>query len=115
MTEPQTPKPAPALVKPSAGSRLETLAAAYRDAKQANDDTAARLVEIKDAIKIEMANAAPNAEDITLWTPVLDKPLRLHQVAGAWRVDTKRMKKEAPALYVEWAVQGSPTWKLDAA
>lgn len=104
-----------ALVKPETGSRLEQLAEAYQEAKDKADEIDKRLTEIKDAIKVELTKAEPGSENITLWTPVLAKPLRLHFVGPSWYVDSKRMKREDPATYVKWAKEKAGYWKLEAA
>lgn len=109
-----TEKPA-TLVKPKTGSRLELLAAAYRDAAKAADEANKRLTEIKDAIKVELSLAQPDSEDIRLWSPVLEKPLHFHYIPPSWYVDSKRMKKEDPVTYVKWAKEKAGYWKLEAA
>jgi hypothetical protein len=108
----QQPAREPITVRAEPASRLEALAAAYADAKPVADAATARLKEITDAIKVELATAAPDAPRVDLLSAVLDAPLRLQAKTG-WRLDTKRLKAEAPETYVRYAVQ-TTTWELRA-
>lgn len=105
----QTQRPTPT-IQAAAGSRLEALAAAYAQAKPAADAAAARLDDIKNAIKVELTNAAPGETWVDLASAVLDKPLAL-RAKTSWRLDTKRFKAEEPATYVRYAYQ-STAWEL---
>lgn len=108
MTEP----PSHATIPATPSSRLEELAAEYAIAKPAYEEAKARLDAIVDAIKYELANAAPGSTKVDLVTPVLERPLRL-QAITSWRVDTKKLKAEDPATYVRYAKQ-STYWELRA-
>lgn len=102
-----------AVVQAEPESRLEALAAQYDEAKSAAEAAAARLKDITDAIKLELTNAAPGAPKVDLVSSALSAPLRLSAVTS-WRLDTKRMKAEAPDTYVRFAVQ-STSWRLERA
>lgn len=101
-----------ATIVPSEGSRLEQLAAQYDMARAEADKAAAALKAITDGIKAELAQAAPGETDIRLDSDLLAAPLRmLHKTS--WRVDTKKLKSEAPEIYVRYATQ-SGSWELRA-
>jgi hypothetical protein len=101
---------APIVVNAPPQSRLEALAAAYTEARPAADAATERLTGITDAIKLELANAAPGALKVDLVSPCLSTPLRL-QAKTSWRLDTKTLKAEAPETYVRFARQ-STAWEL---
>lgn len=105
----QAQRPTPT-IRAATGSRLEALAAAYAEAKPAADAAAERLQEIKDAIKVELTNAAPGETRVDLASAVLDKPLAL-RAKTSWRLDTKRFKAEEPVTYVKYAYR-STSWEL---
>lgn len=101
-----------AVVTPDADTRLAQLVAQYDMAKAEAAKAEESLKAITDAIKVELINAAPGSEDIRLESPELAKPLRLFAVSS-WRVDTKKLKAEAPEVYVRYAKQ-STAWQLRA-
>jgi hypothetical protein len=92
------------------GSRLEDLLATYARFKPEADEAAARLKTITDAIKVELTAAAPGAQRIDVAHETLPQPLRLAYIES-WRVDTKRLKAEAPETYVRFAIKGGK-WDL---
>jgi hypothetical protein len=100
-------------VRPEPDTRLDQLAAEYAAlaplAKEYND----RLNEIKDGIKAELANAAPGATKVLLTSSYLEKPLQL-SARSEWRLDSKRLKAEHPATWVEYAKQ-TTSWRLESA
>jgi hypothetical protein len=108
-TEPSKPAQH-VIIAPESGSRLEQLAEAYAAAKPAADEAKTRLETITDAIKLELTMAAPGATKIDLNASALDVPLRL-AARTAWRLDSVRLKAEAPELYVRYAKQSS-YWEL---
>jgi hypothetical protein len=110
MTEPIAP--APTVIAPEPGSRLEALAEAYAAAKPAADEAKARLDMITDAIKYELTQAAPGADKVDLQAPNLLAPLRL-SARTSWRLDTTKLKAEAPETYARYAKQTS-YWELRA-
>lgn len=112
MTTATTTAGAPASIEPSPGSRLDALAAAYAQAKPAADAAAARLKEITDAIKVELTTAAPGSTQVDLHSSELERPLRL-SARTSWRLDTNRLKAEAPNLYVRFAERRT-VWDLRA-
>lgn len=109
----QQPIQAPiSTVTPTVDSRLEQLLASYDEAKSAFEGARERFDGIKDGIKSELATAAPNSEKVEVASQYLDRPLRM-SYRLEWRVDTRRLKDEQPATYVEYARQiGS--WRLEA-
>lgn len=111
MTTADTPAPPAPIVKPAPDSRLEQLVAQFDEAKKLAEKHAARLNELKDAIKSELANAAPGAEKVLLHSDYLDKPLQM-SYRTEWRLDSKRLKAEAPRTWVEYAKQGG-SWRLE--
>lgn len=101
-----------AAVAAGRGSRLEQLAEAYAVAKPAADAAKEHLDAITDAIKLELTMAAPGALRVDFTASCLDVPLRL-QSKTSWRLDSTRLKTEAPELYVRYAKQSS-YWELRA-
>ena len=109
MTDP-TPTPT-AQVRPEAGSKLEQLHAEWADAKAAADAAAARLKQITDSIKSELTEAAPGAPRVQLVSP--HGPALGLTYSESWRIDTPRLKREQPELYVAYAKK-SGSWRLAA-
>lgn len=101
-----------AQVKVEPGSRLQDLLAAYTHLKPQADELASRLKTVTDAIKAELATAAPDTTQVDVMDETLAAPLRLSWVER-WDLDTKRMKAEAPAIYVQYA-RKSGRWELRA-
>jgi hypothetical protein len=93
-----------------AGSRLEDLLAVYAQLKPQADELATRLKSVTDGIKAELQAAAPEARKIDVAHPALAQPLRLSYVES-WRLDSKKLKAENPALYVQYALKGGK-WEL---
>lgn len=92
-------------------SRLEQLLATYADLKPQADEIAERLKTVTDGIKAELIAASPDGtRRINVTHPVLAVPLRLSYVES-WRLDTKRLKTEHPAVYVAYATKGGK-WEL---
>lgn len=91
------------------GTRLQELHAAYADAKAEADYANDRLKTITDGIKAELAAASPEARRLELRSPG-GRALRM-TYTESWRVDTKRLKAENPAVYVEYATK-SGSWRL---
>jgi hypothetical protein len=106
------PASAALVVVPDSDSRLEQLAAQYDQAKAEAAKATEALTAITNAIKLELTNAAPGANDIRLDSPELAQPLRLFAVSS-WRVDAKKLKAEAPEIYVRYATK-STAWQLRA-
>lgn len=103
---------AAAVVTPDADTRLAQLVAQYDLAKAEAAKADEALKAITDGIKAELINAAPGREDIRLESPELVKPLRLFAVSS-WRIDARKLKAEAPEVYVRYAKQ-STAWQLRA-
>ncbi len=98
-------------IPPAPDSRLEQLCAQYDLAKAEATKAADALKAITDGIKNELAALMPEgATEVDLDTPLLARPMRLKAV-DAWRVDAKKLKAEAPAIYVRYAVKGT-SWRL---
>lgn len=112
MTTAETPA-IPAQVEAQPESRLEQLASLYTQIKPLADQYAAQLKEITDAIKYELAQAAPGSEQVVLNSQYLDKPLRMsHRVE--WRLNSKQLKQEDPVTWVKYARQVE-SWRLEQA
>lgn len=101
-----------ATVRPEPESRLEQLAGQYDLAKAEADKAAETLKAITDAIKLELVNAAPGETSIDLVSDDLAAPLRLVAVES-WRIDSKKLKTEAPETYVRYAKK-TASWTLRA-
>jgi hypothetical protein len=92
------------------GGRLADLLAAYAQLKPQTDELTARLKTVTEAIKAELTAAAPGAAQIDVAHPALAQPLRLSYVER-WELDTRRLKAEEPATYVQYA-RKSGRWEL---
>lgn len=99
-------------VQPESGSRLEQLCSQYNDAKSRADEAAANLKAITDGIKLELTTAYPEQPKLTVASDYLERPLTLTETSR-WTVDTKKLKEDNPALYVQYARQ-SKVWVLKA-
>jgi hypothetical protein len=110
MSAPTVPTNQTAIVKSQPETRLDALAAEYAQLKPLADATNARLKEITDGIKAELAVAAPGKTSVDFVSPMLDRPLRM-TAKTSWRLDSKRLKAEDPGTYVKYAVQ-STSWEL---
>lgn len=109
MTQPTDVTPA-VQIAPPADSRLQQLHALYGPAKAKADAAAAELKAVTDGIKAELAAAAPEGSTkVDLLSPV-GPPLRL-DYRESWRIDSRKLKREAPELYVRYARQ-SHGWYL---
>jgi len=92
--------------------RLADLLARYDAARAAADAAAAELKQIADGIKAETAARLPEgATEARVDAPGLSRPLRLMAVVS-WRVDTAKLRAEAPETYARCARQ-STSWRLD--
>lgn len=112
MTETPVVEAQPRAVQPKSNSRLAQLHAAYADAKAAVDAADKALKAITDAIKVELTAVDANERRFELLPAkgVAARPLQLTYVES-WRLDSTRMKKENPELYVTYAKK-SGSWRL---
>lgn len=108
---PEDGAPQPVLVAAPPGSRLEQLLASYESAKAAAEEAKARFEAITDAVKAELAAAAPPGTTEML----LAGPPGLPRLRMSWkrpyRFDTKRFREEHPKMYVRYEVRGGH-WEL---
>ena len=102
--------PGAQVVVPEPETRLAQLLAQYDLAKAESDKAAETLKAITDAVKAELVQQAPGANDIRVESEHLARPLRLLAVTS-WRVDARKLKEEAPEVYVRYAKQ-STAWTL---
>lgn len=102
-----------AIITAQPGSRLGELAEMYAMLKPQAEEVKNRLEEVVNAIKLELNTAAPDSHRVQLQSPALTAPLEL-SARTAWKLDSKKLKAEAPALYVQYAVQ-TTYWELRAA
>lgn len=102
----------PLTVQPRSNSRLAQLHAAYADTKAAVDDATEQLKAITDAIKLELTQLDANERRFELVPArgIAARPLQLTYVES-WRLDSTRMKKEEPEVYVRFAKK-SGSWRL---
>lgn len=107
---PAVPAPVPT-VQPPADSRLDQLTAEYVALKPLADEYAARLKAITDGIKAELSTAAPGATKVVLHSSYLEKPLQL-SARAEWRLDSKRLKRDKPEIWVDFAYQQT-SWRLE--
>lgn len=98
-------------VDPTPDSKLAALCEQYYILKPEADRLAAELKVVTDALKVELTTQAPGDAVIVVATgdPVR-KPLRL-TAQTSWRLDSKRLKAEAPETYVRYATR-STSWVL---
>jgi hypothetical protein len=122
MSEPTTDQPdlepAPTVVAPQAGTRLEQLHAAYADAKAAADEANANLKTITDALKVELTQAAPGSRRITLQGPT--GPALGLTYSESTRINTRaikpvldQIKTADPAQYAR-LMTTSGSWRISA-
>jgi hypothetical protein len=101
----------PWVVQAQPGTRLEQLADQYERLKDQADASAAELKETTEAIKAELAAAAPGRTNVLLESPLLSLPLRMLGYVSR-RMDTKALKKDYPQVYRDYS-SPSTTWKLE--
>lgn len=100
----------PFTVVPPADSRLEQLHAQYATAKAEADRANEILDAIKDAIKLEVTQLAPDGEQKIDLRSEHGPALRL-AYSETWRFDSTRFKKDNPEAYVRYAKK-SGSWSL---
>ena len=100
-------------VTPAPGSVLEDLLSREAAAEAAANEAADRLKSVRDAIKAELSQAHPGISRFFIAGSATRLPKTLTWVETV-RLDTKRMKQDAPQLYVEYAVFGD-RWELRTA
>ena len=102
--------PGPPVVRAEADSRLDQLVALFDQLDAEAKAAAARLDETKKAIKTELANRHPEAEEVLLVAPSLRTPLRFY-AQTKWTIDSKALKAKDPVTWVRWAKE-STVWYL---
>lgn len=113
-TPAETAEPQRQVVIAQSGTRLEQLHAQYEEAKAAADEATARLKFITDGIKTELVSSTPDQPKLELrGGEGAARPLQLTWVES-WRVDSTRLKRENPEVYVRYAVKGG-SWRLSVA
>lgn len=88
---------------------LRDLRARYADLKAAKDKATEEFDAVKAKLQTALSEASGGAYRSTLLVPGF-KPMTLIYTEP-WRVDSKRLKAEQPAIYVQYAKQGSQ-WTL---
>lgn len=112
---PDEPKPPPLTVTPPPGSRLEQLVSMYETLAARKKEAEEALKACSDAIKAEVCGAYPGTRAFFIAGSPHWPPLRLTW-SQPWRVDSRRLKKEAPRLYVAFAVRSDEgQWDLRVA
>lgn len=112
MTTSAPPAP-PARVKPEPGSRLEQLAALHDELKAKAEQASQDYEAVKEAIKSELASAAPGSTKVVLESDELVKPLTMSH-RTEWRIDSRKLKAEDPTTWVRYAKQVE-SWRLERA
>jgi len=90
-------------------TQMSQLVAEYRRLKEEIDQRQERIDAIKSSLKVLMQTAAPDAEKVRLQAPG-GKALLLTYKRG-WRLDTKKLKYDAPETWQAYAV-ATTTWEL---
>lgn len=90
--------------------RLDQLIAEYARIKPRVEELTAQLKELTDAIKLALTVANPGETRIPVEHPSLTDPLVLRYVPSP-RLDTKRIKAEAPDVYEQYVIHGG-RWEL---
>jgi hypothetical protein len=106
MTENTPQAPPPALIAAPPGSRLEQLLASYESLKAAAEEAKARYEALTDAIKAELAAAAPAGTQEMLLTGPPGLPRLRMSWKSPFRFDVKRFRTEHPKLYVRYETRG---------
>ena len=92
------------------GSMLEDLLAQEAAAEAAQKEAADRLKGLRDRIKAELTLAHPGVEKFDIaGTP--HRPAKTLTYVRTVQLDTKRLKRERPETYVEYAEFGG-RWEL---
>ena len=97
-------------VQPLEAPLLVEARARYAEAKEAADAAAETLKGATSKLKAAITEASGGAYRTVLNVPGF-KPVNLTYVES-WRIDTKRLKAEQPALYVDYA-ERSGAWRLE--
>lgn len=93
------------VVRAPSGTDLEHLRMLYADAKAAADAAAEQLKTAKNKLQTALAEVSEGAYRAVLYVDGY-KPVNLYY-SEPWRLDSKRLQAEQPALYVEYAKRGS--------
>lgn len=104
-------KPAPVIVQAEPGSRLDQLSARWAALKPAVDAAQAELKELTDAIKVELAQARPDAEDIRLTAGHIAGALRFYAKPDP-RFNSRKFKAEQPEMYEKYYERDRTAWEL---
>lgn len=107
---PQQAEPERIGITPVPESILDMLLSQHHAAKAAAEETAERLKALTDRIKSELTMAHPGATGFEIAGSAHRSALTLRWV-NTTRLDTDRMKREAPETYVEFATFGG-RWEL---
>lgn len=105
-----TEKPPPVVLQAEPGSRLDQLSARWAALKPVVDAAQAELKELSDAIKVELAQARPDAGDIRLTAGHIAGALRFY-AKPTTRFDTTALRAEQPAVYENFVRRGT-AWEL---
>ena len=111
MTQP-SPPPVPVSAEP--GSRLEQLLASYEGAKAAAQEAKDRFEAITEALKAEIAAAAPQGSTEIMAGGAPSLPRLKLSWKRPYRFDVKRFRAERPLLYVRYEVRSDGHWELRA-
>lgn len=103
------PEPHHVIAEP--GTKLEQLHAAYIAAKAQADEAAKAAKALSDAIKVELTAFDPSERRFTLASTDPSVPSLGLTYVESWRVDTARLKREAPETWQAFA-KLSTSWTL---
>lgn len=105
-------EPEPVHVDAASDERLAQLHATYADLKAKADQAAKEVKAVSDAIKLELTQRDPDSRRFTLTGD--GGPALALTYAESWRIDSTRLKREAPETYVQYAKK-SGSWTLRTA
>lgn len=97
--------PGPPLVTAAPDTELAQLVAEYDRLDVEVKARSTELESVKARIKVALQEVKPGESEVLLTAPGLAKPLKMW-FQEKWTLDTKRLKNEAPEIWVRWAKKG---------
>ncbi len=97
--------PGPPLVTAAPDTELAQLVAEYDRLDVEVKERTAELESVKARLKVALQEAHPGQSEVLLTAPGLVKPLKMW-FQEKWSLDSKRLKNEAPEIWVRWAKKG---------
>src|SRR5688500_9861453 len=97
--------PGPPLVTAAPDTELAPLVAEYDRLDVEVKERTAELESVRARLKVALQEQHPGQSEVLLTAPGLVKPLKMW-FQEKWSLDSKRLKNEAPEIWVRWAKKG---------